>query len=111
MLKLVLTQGYTFAANDYGRPYAFRIYNEDDTPFDATTYGLPTIKVFGISGNAAIQPLAGSWTAQNQGAGAFSFAQSNCLTASGPHYIEVQLEKPGVATSTGRRRITVTPSP
>lgn len=111
MLKLVLTQGYTFATNDYGRTYAFKIYNEDDTPFDATTYDLPTINVFALAGNAVIQPLAGSWTAQNQGTGTFSFAQSNCLTVSGPYYIEVQLEKPGVVTSTERRKITVTPSP
>jgi hypothetical protein len=51
--------------------------------------------------------VTGSWTTQGQGAGAFSFTQTNHLAVPGPHYLEVQLEKPGVLISTERRKITV----
>lgn len=108
MLKLVLTQGYTFAANDYGRPHPFKIYNEDDTPFDAGTYNAPSLNVFDQNGSIILS-LTGSWTAQNQGTGSLSFTESNRLTAAGPHYLEVQLDKIGALVSTERRRITVVP--
>jgi hypothetical protein len=108
MLKLVLTQGYTFAANDYGRPHAFKIYNEDDTPLDASAYNAPSVNVFDRDGSIVLS-TAGSWTAQNQGTGTFSFTESNRLTAPGPHYLEVQLDRIGALVSTEKRRITVTP--
>lgn len=108
MLKLVLTQGYTFAADDYGRSHGFRIYNEDDTPFDASTYNAPSVNVFDQNGHITLS-ITGSWTAQNQGIGAFSFTESSRLAVQGPHYLEVQLDKIGVLVSTERRRITVTP--
>lgn len=112
MLKLVLPQGYSFQAGDYGRQYTFKIYTEDDAPFDATGYGLPAVKVFDRDGSGIVT-VAGSWTAQNQGAGAFSFAQpaGSVLSATGPCYLEVQMEKSGALVSTERRRITVFPSP
>jgi hypothetical protein len=108
MLKLVMTQGYTFAANDYGRVHAFKIYNEDDTPFDVSTYNAPSINVFDQNGSIILS-ITGSWTVQNQGTGTFAFTESNRLTAPGPHYLEVQLDKISTIVSTERRRITVTP--
>ncbi|MEM2141323.1 MAG: hypothetical protein QXJ74_07750 [Nitrososphaera sp.] len=111
MLKLVLTQGYVFNTGDYGRAHQFKIFDEGEAAFDATSYSLPIVKVSDPDGNTVISPLTGAWTAQNQGAGTFAFTRENHLGSAGPHYIEVQLEKSGTVTSTERRRITVLASP
>lgn len=111
MLKLILTQGYAFNANDHGRTHQFKIFDESDVAFDATSYNPPLIQVFDPQGNAVIQPVAGAWTVQNQGTGTFAFAPENHPTGAGPHYIEVQLEKAGAVVNTERRRIAVFASP
>ena len=105
MLKLVLLQGYTFGAGDYGRQHAFKIYDESDAPFDATAYGLPVVRVFDTAGS--VVTVTGSWTTQGQGAGTFSFTQASHPAVPGPYYIAVQLEKPGSIVTTERRRLAV----
>lgn len=111
MLKLVLPNGYGFNTNDFGRTYAFGVFDENDVAFDASTYSAPVIKIFDYWGKSSIEPVTGSWTTQASGVGAFAFSPTNHLTAAGPHYIEVQLEKPGAIVSTERKKIAVFASP
>lgn len=111
MLKLILMQGYGFFTNDHGRSHTFKVYDESDVAFDATTYNAPIVKVFDYFGKAAIEPVTGSWTTQASGIGTFAFSPTNHLTRAGPHYIEVQLEKPGTVISTERKKVAVFASP
>lgn len=111
MLKLVLPNGYGFNTGDFGRSYAFEIYDENDAAFDASAYGAPVINVFDYWGRLPVQPVTGSWTVQSSGIGTFAFSPTNQLTMAGPHYIEVQLEKPGTVISTERKKIAVFASP
>lgn len=111
MLKLILLQGYGFNTKDRGRQHAFKIYDENDAAFDASTYSAPVIKIFDYDGKPAVGPVTGSWTSQASGIGAFAFSPDNHLTMAGPHYVEVQLEKPGTMISTERKKIAVFASP
>lgn len=111
MLKLILPQGYAFNTKDHGRSYEFRIYDESDAAFDASAYGAPVIKIFDYGGRSLVEPVTGSWNAQSSGIGSFGFSPTNHLTTAGPHYIEVQLEKPGAVISTERKKIAVLASP
>ncbi len=111
VLKLVLAEGSRFATKDYGRSQAFRIFNEDDTAFNATTYNSPVVNVFDELGILVIQSISGSWTNQASGIGTFSFSSANHITVSGLYYLEVQLEKAGNVLSTERRKIVAMPSP
>ena len=107
MLKLILTQGYAFNTNDHNRVYSFKVYNEDDSPFDASGYDAPIIEVFNDVGCLVLLPITGIWTTQASGVGSFTFASTNYLRLIGSHYIMVQLVKPGTIVGTERRRITV----
>jgi hypothetical protein len=111
MLKLILPHGYGFNTNDRGRLHAFRLYDENEVAFDASAYSSPVIKIFDYAGRAAIEPVTGSWTAQSSGSGTFAFSEDNHLTMAGPHYIEVELEKPDTIISTERKKIAVFASP
>jgi hypothetical protein len=111
MLKLILPNGYAFNTNDHGRSHAFRIFDEGDAAFDASAYSAPIVKVFDYWGKAATEPVTGSWALQSSGMGTFAFSPSNHLTTAGPHYIKVQLEKPGTIVSTERKKIAVFASP
>lgn len=111
MLKLILAQGYGFRTGDYGRTYTFNIYDENNVAFDGSTYNLPIIKVFDHASNSVVEPVTGSWTTQASGIGTFAFSPINHLTRAGPHYLEVQLEKPGTLISTERKKIAVFASP
>lgn len=108
---MILPQGYNFPANDYNRLHVLKIYNEDDTPFDASGFNSPLIKIFDDSGTVPISSVTGSWTGQTSGNGTFSFSSINRLAKSGPYFIEAQLEKEGTIISTERRRIAVLTSP
>ena len=107
MLRLILTQGYAFNTNDHNRVYSFKVYNEDDSPFDASGYDAPIVEVFNDLGSSELLPITGSWTTQGLGVGTFSFTSTNNLSRIGSYYIMVQLVKPGTVIGTERRRITV----
>lgn len=111
MLKLVLPNGYGFNTNDYGRSYTFKIFDENDAAFDASTYNAPMIKVFDYWGKSSVEPVTGSWTTQSSGIGSFAFSQINHLARAGPHYIAVHLEKADTIISTERKKIAVFASP
>ena len=108
---MVLPQGYNFPANDYNRLHVLKIYNEDDTPFDASGFSSHLIKIFDDSGTMIIASVTGSWTSQTSGIGKFSFSPTGRPTKPGPYFVEAQLEKAGTAISTERRRIAVLASP
>jgi hypothetical protein len=109
MLKLLLTEGYAFPAFDYGRTVNFKIYTEDDTPFDGSTY-TAYARLFNEVGGEVIDEIQ---TAQvnSSGVGSFAFTPTKHPSATGPHYLEVQLEKSGQRISTERRRVIITLSP
>lgn len=111
MLKMILPQGYNFPANDYNRLHVLKIYNEDDTPFDASGFTSPMIKIFDDAGTMLIASVTGSWTSQASGNGTFSFSPTSRLTKPGSYFLETQLEKTDAIISTERRRIVVLASP
>lgn len=110
MLKLVLPDGYQFNAYDYGVATTFKIYNRDETVFDATNY-TPQVQFLDPYGTRVLT-VTGAWTTQNQGIGTFAFTATNLLTvATGAGHkiygIQVQLEKAGVVLTTESKQIVV----
>ncbi len=110
MLKLILTQGYSFNTNDYSRVHTFKVYDENDLPLDASGY-TAIIKIFDELGLQVIKPVAVAWTSQSIGVGTFSFSVSNYLALVGPHHIILQLEKSTTIIGTERRKIMVFANP
>lgn len=108
MLKLVLPKGYSFNANDFGTAIQFKIFNEDETAFDASTYN-PLIHMIDENGNLVLNEITGSWSTQNQGIGTFAFTQTNrpgSVTAKHRDYsIQVQLSKSGEIQTTESKAI------
>ncbi|MBI5697806.1 MAG: hypothetical protein HZC29_04825 [Thaumarchaeota archaeon] len=102
MLKLTLSS-HEFGIYDFGTSITFRIYNEDETVFDASTY-TGEIIISDIDGNELFR-LTPSWTTQNQGIGTFAFDANNYLSSEGHYFVEVQLTKSGVQKSTENVRI------
>jgi len=110
VLRLILPKGNVFPADDYGRAHQFKIYNEDETVFDATGY--TGYAMVSSSDGSLILEKQVTWTTQTSGIGTFAFTSSNRLattTASGytSYYLEIQLELAGTILSTERIQIYV----
>lgn len=111
MLHLILPNGYSFPSNDYGRTHSFKIFNEDETAFNATSYNAPIIHIIDQYADLLLE-LTGAWTTQASGIGSFAFTNTSKLSeASGRGFknleIQVQLEKSGEVTTTEGRSIFV----
>lgn len=132
-LKLVLDQ-YVQNQFDFDRPINFRIYDEDEQPFDTSTYTKAVAKTFMdtralfvggwrnvATGFGYIHPegtvsqlvsdIPVTWTDPANGQGSFAYTQTTRPSRAGIQYIEIELSKPNEQTSTERTRLTVRPSP
>lgn len=110
MLKFILPKGYSFPNFDYGTAWTVKIYNEDDTAFDATGYN--GYAIFADEKGGMQLEIAITWTTQSSGIGTFTFTKDSGLatsTATGHmvYYMEVQLEKTGEKRSTAPKKITI----
>ena len=94
MLRLVIVNTNRLARYDYGSSIAFKLYNEDLTPFDASGYTgvLKTFKRHGdrafffrdveraltVVGTLAqiIGDITVSWTTQSSGEGTFAYTST-----------------------------------
>lgn len=129
MLRLILVNTQKLARYDYGNSIAFKLYNEDLTAFDASSYTSAVVKTFKRHGDRAfffrdveralsvvgtIAQIVGdidvTWTDQSSGEGTFSYTDSARPSVTGIHWIEVQLKKSGAQLSSDLVRIYVQPS-
>lgn len=90
---------YEFGVGDYGKSVTFRIYNEDEAVFDASTYTGVEIIVTNHDGSEVFR-LTPSWTTQNQGVGTFAMTSEKYLDVQDYYFVEAQLTKTGEKTST-----------
>ena len=127
MLQLTLDQ-WEFARYDFGRDVVFKLYDEVDTPFDATGF-TGIIKCFKRHGDRAffyrdvakaltvvgtvaqiIGDITVTWTTQNIGEGTFKFTSTERPSIQGVLWIELQLQKSGAQISSELIRTFVHPS-
>ncbi len=108
MALTVYLDQYDFPAFDYGRNITFRIYDEKNTAFDASTY-TAKVKFLNDSFVQVLNDIAPSWTSQSTGT--FAFTNTNYPSIEGYHYIEIQLEKSGSIVSAKSKRVYVSKSP
>ena len=109
MLQLKLSQ-YVFGTYDYGRNVTFKIYDETDTAFDASTY-TGKIKVMDEMGSQIISDITPSWTTQTSGIGTFAFTNTLKPSYDSFLWIEASLTKSGVEISTEPVRIRIRRGP
>lgn len=94
--KLVLTDcPYLFHVGDYGRTYAYKLYDRTDAAFDASTY-TGYIKIYTSENEEAITEIASN--ANASGVGSFAFTSSNRPDA-GRYILRWVGEKSGVIRS------------
>lgn len=104
-----------FGMFEFGRTYTFRIYNEDNSVYDASASGpdgalTPIIKVLKRPGDQAlffrdvakaievirnvaqiVADITGSWSTQNQGIGTFAFTETKRIGVGGRAWIQIVL--------------------
>ena len=119
MLRMVLVNTQRLARYDYGNNIAFKLYNEDLTAFDASTYTGAVLKSYKRHGDRAfffrdveralsvvgtlaqiIPNISVTWTTQASGEGTFAYTSSNRPTIEGIMWLEVELTKSGAQLST-----------
>ena len=126
-LKLVLDQ-HRFPRLDYGYNVAFKIYDEDETAFDATgltgtakfykrhndrsTFWRDVARQVTVLGQVGtvINDIAVSWTTQASGEGTFAFTAQSRPNVTGYIEVEIQLTSSTVKRSTELVRVFVSPS-
>lgn len=88
----MLTDGiYDFSEGDYGRSIPYKLYKEDDTAFDASSY-TGYIKL-SEDGAEVITEIASN--ANSSGVGSFSFTSTNKIATNMRYDLEWQGEKSG----------------
>ncbi len=116
---MVLVNTQRLSRYDYGNDIAFKLYNEDLTAFDASSYTGAVLKSFMRHGDSAflfrdveralsvvgklaqiIPNITVSWTTQASGEGTFAYTSSNRPTIEGIMWLEVELTKSGAQLST-----------
>ena len=125
---MVLVNTSRLARYDYGETIAFKLYNEDLTAFNASTYTgvLKTFKRHGdrafffrdveralsVVGTLAqiVGDITVSWTDQANGEGTFAYTESLRPTVPGYMWLEVQLTKSGAQISSDLVRVYIQPS-
>ena len=119
MLRMVLVNTQRLARYDYGNNIAFKLYNEDLTAFDASTYTGAVLKSYKRHGDRAfffrdveralsvvgtlaqiIPNILVTWDTQSSGLGHFAYTSSNRPTIEGIMWLEVELTKSGAQLST-----------
>ena len=98
MLQMKLSS-YEFPVHDYGTDITFRLYDEDGTAFNASTY---TAEVF-VSTWALglyVDGIVPTWTTQSSGIGTFQFTETKTVDKPDIYHLEIQLTKSGVKLST-----------
>lgn len=108
-LKLVLDQ-YEFSRYDYGRAIGFKIYDEDENPFNCNSYTPSVAKIFKRHGERAevfrdvarlvmvrgelaqvVNDITVAWTDQANGEGTITLTKTDRFTVQGLHWMEVEL--------------------
>lgn len=126
-LRLAIDQ-YEFPRLDYGYNVGFKIYDEDQTAFDATGY-TGTAKFYKrstdmfhffrdveratrVQGQIAtvINDISVTWDTQASGIGHFAFTESARPSVVGPLWIEIQLTTASAKRSTELKRVFVSAS-
>ena len=116
---MVLVNTQRLARYDYGNNISFKLYNEDLTAFDASSYTGAVLKSYKRHGDRAfffrdveralsvvgtlaqiIPNITVSWTTQASGEGTFAYTSSNRPTIEGIMWLEVELTKSGAQLST-----------
>lgn len=128
MLRMVLVNTSRLARYDYGNTIAFKLYNEDLTPFNATGYTgvLKSYKRHGdrafffrdveralsVVGTLAqvIGNIDVTWTSQSTGEGTFAYTSTLRPTIPGYLWLEVELTKSGAQLSSDLVRVYIQPS-
>ncbi len=116
---MVLVNTQRLSRYDYGNNISFKLYNEDLTAFDASSYTGAVLKSYKRHGDRAfffrdveralsvvgtlaqiIPNITVSWTTQASGEGTFAYTSSNRPTIEGIMWLEVELTKSGAQLST-----------
>lgn len=129
MLKAILVNTDSLARYDFGETIAFKLYNQDDSVFNASTFTGAVVKTFKRHGDRAfffrdvakaltvqgqiaqvINDINISWTSQATGEGTFAYTANDRPTISGHMWIEFQVTKTGAQISSDLIRIYIQPS-
>lgn len=129
MLRLLIVNTSRLARYDFGNDIAFKLYNEDLTAFDASTYTTAVVKSFKRHGDRAfffrdveralsvvgtlaqvIGNIDVSWTTQASGEGTFAYTSDSRPTIPGYLWLEVELQKSGAQLSSDLVRVYISPS-
>lgn len=129
MIRMILPNNSRLARYDYGNDITFKLYNEDLTAFDASTYTTAVVKTFKRHGDRAffyrdveralsvvgtlaqiVGDIAVTWTDQANGEGKFQYTESARPTVTGYHWLEVELKKTGSQLSSDLVKVYIQPS-
>lgn len=109
MLKLTLSDN-EFPTFDFGKTITVKIFNEDNTAFNAAGY-TAVAKGLDKEGIQVVDDIAIAWTTQASGIGTFAFTSTKTFSKEGIHLLEVQLIKTDTKISTERKKVYVYASP
>ncbi len=129
MLRMILVNTSRLARYDFGNQIDFKLYNEDLSAFDASTYTTAVLKTFKRHGDRAfffrdveralsvvgtlaqvIGDIDITWDTQASGEGHFSYTSSNRPTIPGYMWLEVELKKSGAQLSSDLVKVYIQPS-
>ena len=129
MLRMILVNTNRVARYDFGNQIDFKLYNEDLSAFDASTYTGAVLKSFKRHGDRAffyrdvaraltvvgtlsqiIEDIDVVWDTQNIGEGHFTYTNTKRPTIAGMLWLEVELTKTDTQLSSDLVRVYVNPS-
>ena len=105
MLKTTLSR-YDFESGELGRQVTFKIYSEDLSAYDLTTYTAVVMQVLNYAKNPILE-IAATKDAGTGGSGSFTFTANNTIGLNGLLFIRFKLEKTGEVSFTSPVRIFV----
>ena len=129
MLKAILVNRASLARYDFGETIPFKLYNEDNSAFDASTFTGAVAKTYKQHGDRAfwirdvakaltiqgqlgqiINDIDVSWTDQANGEGTFAYTQSDRPSIAGYNWVSIQVTKTGAQISSDLIRMFIQPS-
>ena len=128
-MRLVLVNTQKLSRYDYGNTISFKLYNDDLTAFDASSYTTAVVKSYKRHGDRAffyrdveralsvvgtlaqvIPDITINWTTQASGEGNFAYTSNSRPTIPGTLWLEVELKKSGAQLSSDLVKVYIQPS-
>lgn len=129
MLKTILVNTSRLARYDHGEAIPFKLYNEDETQFDASTFTGAVAKTYKRHGDRAffhrdvaksltiqgqiaqvVNDIDVTWTTQNIGEGTITYTATDRPGISGYMWVSIQVTKTDTQISSDLIRIFIQPS-